>query len=122
MTAIIRMIDEKAIRRIDLNCCLKCFSFLRELLLKEEEEGVDYDILNTFVAMGGNADKTGSVQKSVIVNILKNVFGLTVDIDQLFEEAGIEIEEDLNFYEFTCFLEAGGTQRASRICSIFSVA
>ena len=40
----------------------------------------------------------------------------------MFEEAGLEIDEELNFYEFTCLLESGGTQRASRICSIFSVA
>jgi hypothetical protein len=72
--------------------------------------------------MGGNDDKSGAVKKSTIINIIKNVFGLTVDIDTMFDEAGIEIEDDLNFYEFTCLLESGGSQRASRICSIFSVA
>jgi Ca2+-binding EF-hand superfamily protein len=71
--------------------------------------------------MGGNTDKSGFVKKSTIVNIIKNVFGLTIDIENMFEEAGIDVEDELNFYEFTCLLESGGSQRASRICSIFSV-
>jgi hypothetical protein len=122
MNAIVRMIEEQGVRRIDLTTSLKCWVFLKDLNQKEEEDGVDYDILNAFVAMGGDIDKSGSVRKETIVNIIKNVFGLTIDIETMFEEAGIEIDEDLNFYEFTCLLESGGTQRASRICSIFSVA
>jgi calmodulin len=101
MNSIVRMIEENGFRRIDINTSLKCWAFLKELNAKEEEEGFDYDILNAFVAMGGNTDKSGFVKKSTIVNIVKNVFGLTIDIEQMFEEAGIEIEDELNFYEFT---------------------
>lgn len=121
-----QMINEKneaeGIRRFDVKTCLKIFAYLKELNEKEEEESVDYDILNAFVAMGGEPDKSGYVLKSRIEHILRVVFELSVDINDMFEEAGIDVEEELTFYDFTCLLESGGTQRASRICSIFSIA
>lgn len=94
---------------------------MKELNLKDEED-VDLDIVNTFVAMGGNMDRTGVVRKQKLIDIIKNEFGLTIDIEAMFEEAGLDAEEDLNFYDFTCLLEAGGSQRASRICSFISFA
>lgn len=72
--------------------------------------------------MGGNHDKTGAVKRKKLEEIIIEVFELVINLDEMFEEAGLEIDEELNFYEFTCLLESGGTQRASRICSIFSVA
>jgi hypothetical protein len=109
MNAIVRMIEDKQIRRIDLQACLTSWGFLKELIAKEEEDNFDQDILNAFVAMGGNTDKSGFVKKETIVNIVKNVFEMTIDIESMFEEAGIEIEDELNFYEFTCLLESGGS-------------
>ena len=114
--------EDDGIRKFDLRNCLKNFVYLKELNEKEEEENVDHDILNAFTAMGGNHDKTGYVLRSRIEYILREVFELSINIQDMFEEAGLDIEEELTFYDFTCLLESGGTQRASRICSIFSVA
>ena len=109
-------------RKIDVNLALRAWSYLKDLNLKEEEDEFDHDILNTFVAMGGNSDKTGVVRKQKLIDIIKVQFGLMIDIDHMFEEAGIEVDDELNFYDFTCLLESGGSQRGSRICSIFSQA
>lgn len=105
---------------------MKAWSYLKELNTKDEDE-IDNDIckvyaVNAYVAMGGNIDRSGTVRKQRLIDIIKVEFGLTVDIEAMIEEAGLDIDEELNFYEFTCLLEAGGSQRASRICSLFSVA
>jgi Ca2+-binding EF-hand superfamily protein len=126
MRLISQMLEEKGFRKIDLTAAMKAWSYLKELNTKDEDE-IDNDIckrytVNAFVAMGGNIDRSGSVRKQRLIDIIKVEFGLTVDIEAMFEEAGLDIDEELNFYEFTCLLEAGGSQRASRICSLFSVA
>lgn len=109
-------------KKIDLNLALRGWSQLKEMIVKEEEDDFDMDILNTFVAMGGNSDKSGLVKKQKLVDIIKTQFGLTIDIELMFEEAGIDTDGDLNFSDFVSLLEVGGSQRASRICSIFSQA
>ena len=95
---------------------------MKDLNLKDEEEETDYDILNTFIAMGGNNDKSGGVKKQKLVDIIKVQFGLTINIEEMFIDAGIEADDELSYYDFTLLLESGGSQRASRICSIFSQA
>ena len=122
MQAIHKKHEDEGTRRFDLRACLKTLAHLKELNEKEEEEAVDYDILNTFCCLGGNEDKSGYVLKSRIEYILREIFEMSININDMFEEAGIDAEEELTFYDFTCLLESGGTQRASRICSIFSVA
>lgn len=114
--------EKSGSRKVDVNLALRAWSYLKELNSKDDEEETDYDILNTFVAMGGNLDKSGVVKKQKLIDIIKNQFGLTIDMETMFEEAGLDIDDDLNFYDFTCLLESGGSQRASRICSIFSQA
>ncbi|CAG9324804.1 unnamed protein product [Blepharisma stoltei] len=121
MSKIGTFIEEKGVTKVDLSTALKAWSYLKELNLKDEEE-VDIDIVNTFVAMGGNIDRSGVVKKQKLIDIIKVEFGLTIDIEAMFEEAGLDVEDELNFYDFTCLLESGGSQRASRICSFISMA
>lgn len=114
-------VDEKSVnKKFDINLALRAWCRLKEILSKQDEDEFDIDILNTFVAMGGNIDKTGVVKKQKLVEIIKTQFGLTVDIDLMFEEAGIETDTDLSYSDFVNLLESGGSRRASRVCSIFS--
>lgn len=41
--------------------------------------------VDAFVALGGNADTTGNIQKDTILDILKNEFELVLDLDDLLE-------------------------------------
>ncbi|OMJ93908.1 hypothetical protein SteCoe_3106 [Stentor coeruleus] len=122
LSQLVAWVEEKSGKKFDFNMAVRAWSHLKELNLKDEEDEFDFDILNTFVAMGGNIDKSGVVKKQKLVEIIRDQFGLTIDIETMFEEAGIDVDDDLNFYDFTCLLESGGSQRASRICSIFSQA
>ena len=114
--------DKGGSRKLDINLALRVWSYLKELNLKDEEEEIDFDILNAFVAMGGSPDKKGVIRKQKLVDIIKIQFGLTIDIEAMLEEAGLDAYEDLTFSNFTNLLESGESQRASRICSIFSQA
>ena len=44
------------------------------------EYGDESDLVDAFVACGGNADKSGSVETEKLVKIIKDDFGLTIDI------------------------------------------
>jgi calmodulin len=107
-------------KKIDLIMVFRAFCRLKQMSLSNEEEEFDVDILNTFVAMGGNSDKSGFIKKQKLVEIIKVQFGLTIDMEQMFDEAGIETDGDLEFNDFVMLMEPGGSQRSSRICSIFS--
>ena len=116
-------VEEKSVnKKFDLNLALRAWSHLKEMIMKQDEDEFDVDILNTFVAMGGNTDKTGVIKKQKLVEIIKLQFGLTIDIDLMFEEAGIDTDGDLEYSDFVNLLECGTSRRASRACSIFSQA
>lgn len=49
--------------------------------------------------MGGNADKTGVVKKEKLIDVIKNEFELTIDIEELIEKSLANCE-NLNFQDF----------------------
>ena len=55
---------------------------------KERAENFDNesDMIDAFVACGGNPDKSGCVVASTLVKIIKQDFGLTIDIEELINE------------------------------------
>jgi len=38
-------------------------------------------LVDAFVAMGGNPDKSGAVRKDKLIDVIKNEFQLTIDIE-----------------------------------------
>jgi len=71
--------------------------------------------------MGGNPDKTGVILKQRLQTVLVDVFGMKVVVDQMLEEAGLEVDDELKFEDFNILLTAGSPERASRIRSLFSI-
>jgi calmodulin len=45
----------------------------------------EQDFIDAFVACGGKPDKSGHVTKETLVKIIKNDFGLTIDIEELID-------------------------------------
>ena len=45
-------------------------------------------IVDAFVSMGGNADRSGTIMKDTIVNIIKNEFELTYNMEAFLEGFG----------------------------------
>lgn len=72
--------------------------------------------------MGGNADRSGIVRKDTIINLIKNEFELTFDIEELFEKSSVHAD-DLDFQAFCALFEGSGDddKSVSRANSLLSV-
>ena len=121
MNQVTLMIEERAIKKIDLMAAMRAWNYLRDLTVEDDDDD-DNDVLHAFMAMGGNSDKTGSVKKQVLVDIITVQFGLTVNIDEMLEEAELDIDDELSYADFMALFGGNGSQRTSRIISLFSVA
>lgn len=56
--------------------------------------------MDAFIACGGNADLTGHVERSTLVNIIKGDFGLTIDIDELINAVDTDGSGAIEYGEF----------------------
>ena len=48
--------------------------------------------VDAFVACGGNPDKSGHVAKDTLIHIIKESFGLTIDIESLIKQVDTDSE------------------------------
>jgi hypothetical protein len=60
-------------------------------------------IVDAFVAMGGNADRSGYVRKDTIINIIKEEFELTYNMEAFLD--GFSEHKQLDFDQFTLLFE-----------------
>jgi calmodulin len=67
---------------------------------KAEEYAADADMIDAFVACGGNADKSGHVTRDRLVQIIKRDFGLTIDIEALIDAVDTDHSGEIEFEEF----------------------
>jgi Ca2+-binding EF-hand superfamily protein len=71
---------------------------------KAEEYAADADMIDAFVACGGNPDKTGHVTRDRLVQIIKRDFGLTIDIEALIDAVDTDHSGEIEFEEFKSML------------------
>ena len=69
---------------------------------KEREEKFDdeSDMIDAFIACGGNPDKGGHVKKETLVKIIKHDFGLTIDIEELINKIDTDGSGEIEYGEF----------------------
>ena len=60
-----------------------------------------------YVACGGNADKTGFVNRDVISRIIKVDFGLEIDINKMMDAVDEDGSGEMEFDEFELLLNGG---------------
>ena len=113
-------ISVRGLSKLDYPAALRIWCYFRELGV-EEEVAADDDILYAFVAMGGGQDRSGTVSKQRLMNIISVQFGLTIDIEEMLEEAGIESSKELTYADFTALFGPEGADRPSRLFSLLSV-
>lgn len=51
------------------------------------------NIVDAFIACGGNPDKTGSASREMLKKVIVNDFGMTFDVDELFDNMESTTEE-----------------------------
>ena len=73
-------LESKNTVRLDAGALLSCIKWYKEYQLANDYEGDADEYLDAFVALGGNADKTGTIQKNDLIEIIKIEFELTIDM------------------------------------------
>lgn len=66
----------------------------------ETKEGAEADLLDAFVAMGGNKDTTGTIEATKLAKVIKDDFGLKIKIDELLHELDTNNNGEVNYEEF----------------------
>lgn len=108
-----RVSDTQVYRMISLadpnNSGSLSFNQFKDLVLekRENEKGSsDEDLMDAFVAMGGDPDGGGCVQREKLVDTIKREFEMTIDIEALINEVDEDGSGEIEFEEFRELLAA----------------
>ena len=61
--------------------------------------------VDAFIALGGNADKTGEISTEKLRSIIKD-FGLTIDIERLIREVDTDHSGYIDYQEFAVMMKS----------------
>ena len=88
---------------------LTLFQFKAMVLEKREaeKETSDDDLLDAYVAMGGDADGGGCVDADKLIETIKKEFEMTIDIEALINEVDEDGSGEIEFDEFKELLSGG---------------
>jgi Ca2+-binding EF-hand superfamily protein len=71
----------------------------------QEGDSDDEDTLDAYVAVGGSEDKSGNVNASILINIIRDEFQLTIDIERLIKEVDDSANGLIEYDEFKTLLK-----------------
>jgi calmodulin len=97
-------VDENMSGSIDFSEFLNVIKLQKERAAQFDNET---DMVDAYVACGGNADKSGHVERSTLVKIIKTDFGLTIDIEELIDQVDADGSGEIEFEEFVELLSGG---------------
>ena len=83
------------------------FDTFKEIVMKRREKqrgSTKSELLNAFIAMGGEENGDGSVDADKLVKIIKHDFQMTIDIEKLIEEIDEDGSGEIEFDEFQALL------------------
>ena len=89
-------------RRIDENQ----FMTIIEEIRRKQNKSNEADTLLAYVAMGGDADRGGFVDANNLINIIKNDFEMTIDIEKLIQEIDEDGSGAIEYGEFNALLNS----------------
>ena len=80
------------------------YSDFKPIIVEREVERImgsdEEELLDAYVAMGGEADGGGCVDAAKLINTIKNEFQMTIDIEKLIEEIDEDGSGEIEFDEF----------------------
>merc|ERR1719502_2406495 len=94
-------VDENMSGSIDFSEFLKVIENQKQRAENFDDES---DMVDAYVACGGSADKEGHVMRDTLVNIIKNDFGLTIDIEELIKKIDDDDSGEIEYKEFKTLL------------------
>ena len=66
----------------------------------------EQDTLDAFVALGGGADKEGCIEAKKLIDIIKNEFEMTIDIEKLIADIDEDGSGEIEYDEFMNLLSS----------------
>ena len=75
-----------------------------------ERGSSDAELLDAFIAMGGEEDGDGCIDADKLIDVIKNDFEMTIDIEALIMEVDEDGSGEIEFDEFKELLAGGGAQ------------
>lgn len=94
-------VDENMTGVIDFAEFLKVIELRKERTENFDDES---DMIDAFIACGGNPDKSGNVRKETLIQIIKHDFGLPIDIERLINDIDADGSGEIEFEEFKTLL------------------
>ncbi|EAS05296.1 dynein 18 kDa light chain (macronuclear) [Tetrahymena thermophila SB210] len=85
---------------IEFNDFMRAIAYYKML----EKESENDDTLEAFVAMGGSVDKSGNVDTAKLIQIVRDEFNMTIDIERLIHEIDHDKSGKISFDEFKALL------------------
>ena len=79
---------------------IEFYEFLRIYEKYQDSEEDEQDMIDAFVAMGGNADKTGEIDSQKLIDIITHQFKMTINIEELIREIDENEDGTLQYDEF----------------------
>ena len=73
---------------------------------KNQSASNEEDTLDAFVAMGGQEDGEGSIDAQKLINIIKNEFEMTIDIEKLIQDIDEDGSGEIEYDEFRNLLSS----------------
>ncbi|GMI29952.1 hypothetical protein TeGR_g8677 [Tetraparma gracilis] len=96
-------VDDNMSGSIDFGEFLKVIENQKERAENFDDEN---DMIDAFVACGGKSDKDGHVKRETLVRIIKQDFGLTIDIEELINKIDSDGSGEIEFDEFKILLSS----------------
>ena len=90
-------VDDNMSGSIDFGEFLKVIETQKERAAQFDDES---DLIDAYVACGGEPDKSGHVDAEVLIKIIKHDFGLTIDIEELIKAIDTDGSGEIEFEEF----------------------
>ena len=73
-------LSEKSVKKLDIHGLTQVLHIAKEMKMDEPADQED-EYLDAFVALGGNANKEGSIEIKMLKEIIKDDFELTINMN-----------------------------------------
>lgn len=84
------------------------FDFTKIIVKKKKEDESNDDIKDAFIALGGDEDLGGNIDADRLIDIIKNQFDMTINIEDMIKAIDVDGSGEIEFGEFQDLLECQG--------------
>ena len=102
---IFRMVSEADYRN---DGYINIYQFKQIIAEQKRKQGTsaEKETIESFVSMGGKSDRSGVVDANKLIEIIKNQFEMTIDIEKLISEIDEDGSGEIEYEEFKSLLQS----------------